>query len=78
MSRAELWIIEARDAEGRLALRGPQPYTIFGMGAIQGMTTDQMAKVIFRLKPEAELHGASITEWPRHIEDTWTARRKTW
>jgi hypothetical protein len=55
------FIIEARDTQGELLLGGyPQPETVFGIGAIQGMTDWAMSRVIFRRFPDASLRGDSI------------------
>jgi hypothetical protein len=72
------YIIEARNTDGTRALRGPQPETVFGNGAITGMSEDDIAKVIFRHKPEASLDGRNIAYWPSVIDERWIARRKTW
>lgn len=75
---ATLYIIERRHADGTLDLSQPQPESVFGLGAIQGMTDDQMARVIFRHHPDAALTGGTIPEWPRVFDSAWVARRKTW
>ena len=77
MSRDDLYIIEARNA-GQLDLTGPQPETVFGRGAIVGMTEDRIAKAIYQLKPEATLTGDRIPYWPSLIDPRWVAREKTW
>lgn len=73
-----LWIIEARNVDGELDFAQPQPESIFGMGAIQGMTEDQIAKVVFSRVPDAVLTGDSIARWPTLIDSRFHARRKTW
>lgn len=72
------WIIEARTADGQLDLTAPQPEQVFGLAAIQGITEDDMAQVIFRRCPEASLQGDQISAWPRLLDPRWVARRKTW
>ena len=73
------WIIESRDENGQLILGNtPQPESVFGNGAIQGMSEDSMAKIIFRKIPNATLDGGSIALWPSLINPNWKARVKTW
>lgn len=78
MSARNLWIIEARDPYGNLDFKCPAPFTKFGISGIQGITEDEMAKVIFRHKPDAVLDGRSISQWPALLHPNWIARRKTW
>lgn len=79
MSRFDRYIIEARDESGALLLGDyPQPETVFGIGAITGLTADDMARVIFRRVPDATLDGGSIACWPKLVNLNWIARRKTW
>lgn len=78
MSRFDRWIVERRDEAGKLVFDSPQPEDRFGDAARNGMTEDQMAKVIFRHKPNAVLTGDSIPTWPRVIHPQFVARRKTW
>jgi len=77
-----LWIIEARDEAGKLDFRAPQPESVFGNGAITGLTEDAMSAVIFRRLSDAELGGGlrgdNIARWPTLIDARWIARRKTW
>jgi|688.fasta_scaffold152699_6 hypothetical protein len=72
------WIIESRDDQGKLLLTGPQPETIFGLQAIQGMSDWHMSRVIFQNCPDATLDGGNIPNWPKLINPNWKARRKTW
>jgi hypothetical protein len=72
------WIIEARYASGRLDLTAPQPETVFGMGAIHGMTEDAIAHIVYEHVPGAVLTGDRIAQWPSLIDPRWVARRKTW
>jgi hypothetical protein len=75
-----LWIIEAR-IDGRLDLTAPQPEALFGTKAITGLTSDDMAKVIFRNLPDlpdASLQGDSIVRWPTLLDSRFIARPKTW
>lgn len=74
----ERWVIECRDENGMLDFRAPQPEGHFGMGAITGMTDDEIAKKIYAACPDAVLVGDYIPNWPRLIDERWTARRKTW
>lgn len=76
--RDDLWIIECRSPNGSLDFTGAQPEAVFGAGAITGMTSDAMAKTIFRAHPDAVLTGDSIALWPHVIDSRFTARRKTW
>lgn len=71
------YVIEACK-DGQLDFTVPQPESVFGMRAITGITEDQMAKTIYRLKPDVVLHGAAISGWPSLINPAWRARRKTW
>lgn len=59
MSR-DLYLIERRNEDGSMDFRGPQPETLFGKVAYQGIDPDSMAQVIYRHKPEAELYGNAI------------------
>lgn len=75
----QLWIIEARNPDGTLDLRTLQAHHIFGMGAIDGITEDAMAKTIYRYDPLAPpLDGRDIEHWPTRLHPGWVARRKTW
>lgn len=78
MSRFDRYIIERRDDQGALVFDKPQPEDYFGSGAREGMTTDQMAKVVFRHKPNAVMTGMDIPRWPANIHPQFIARRKTW
>lgn len=73
------YIIEARDASGKLLPSTyPHPESVFGAGAISGLTDWQMSRTIFARKPGAVLTGDNIPNWPRLINPQWVARRKTW
>lgn len=72
------YIIESRNADGSLELKGPQPETVFGLQAITGISEDAMAKVIFARSKDAVLEGTNIPRWPSFIHPTWKARVKTW
>ena len=73
------YVIEARDAEGRLLLGDhPDPVEKFGLAAVTGMDEDKMAKVIWRWNNDAVLKGDDILNWPRVLNPNWVARRKTW
>ena len=74
----ELYIIERRTPTGELDLKGDQPERLFGMGAIQGMTLDQIAKVVFRHRAKAVLDGRFSGTWAMMIDPAWKTRRKTW
>lgn len=74
----ELYVIEARDPDGKLDLRGPQPESVFGNAAITGITEEAMARTVFRHKPEACLRGDDLDRWPSLIDPRWIARRKYW
>ena len=75
----DLWIIEARNSDGDLDFRTLQPQHIFGRNSITGMTSDAMAKVIYRHDPLApQLNGSDIENWPKLLHPMWVARRKTW
>ena len=76
--RRDLYVIEARMPDGMLDLRGLQPYEVFGIGALRGISKDQMAKVIWRHCPDAVLTGDTVPLWPRYLNRQWTARPKTW
>ena len=72
------WIIEARTPDGALDFTGPDPSSVFGPGAIHGLTENAMAKMIFARVPDATLRGDSIASWPSLIDARWRARPKTW
>jgi hypothetical protein len=74
----ERYIIERRNPDGSLDLKGPQPESVFGLGAIEGMDDWAMSRVIFRHVPDATLTGDSISLWPAQIDPAWVARLKTW
>lgn len=74
---SDKWIIEAR-VDGRIVHESPQPEDVFGPAAFRGITEDQIAKVVFRLRPEAVLDGREIHLWPSNIDKRFVARRKTW
>lgn len=77
----ELFVIEARDKNGQLLpYTYPQPSDdkAFGIKAITGISIDQMAKVIYRLRPGVVLSGMEILGWVRKIDSQWSVRRKTW
>lgn len=76
--RSDRYVIECRTPEGKLDFTGQQPEAVFGMEAIQGISEDRMAKVIFRHDPDAVLTGDRISAWPSVIDSRWIARRKTW
>lgn len=77
--RRDLYVIEARNPDGSLDLKGRQPESDFGMGAIHGMGEDAIAQVIFRKLPKATLSGmAGVTAWVRMIDPRYVARVKTW
>lgn len=80
--RHERWIIECRDADGALCFSAPQPESVFGTKAIQGISEDEMAQVIFAMLRDEDikipLHGTNISQWPRNLNPLWSARRKTW
>lgn len=72
------YIIERRYADGRLDLSHVQPEDIFGDGAIHGMTSDAIAKIVHRHYPDAVLRGDNIAAWPSSIHPQFRARVKTW
>jgi hypothetical protein len=73
-----LYVIESRDAEGKLSFTAPQPESVFGLKAIHGITDDEMAQAIWRKEPDAVLDGRFLCDWPAIIDPRWKARRKTW
>lgn len=73
-----LYVIEKRDETGSLDFSEPQPNKFFGLAAITGISEDAMAKVVFRLAPDAVLTGMDIPAWPSHVDARFSARRKTW
>jgi len=73
-----LWIIERRDAQGKLSFNLPQPSHYFGACAITGMTEDFMARVIFAALGDVVLAGDQIEKWPSLLHPEWVARKKTW
>lgn len=81
--RKRRWIVECRKPDGSLDFSDPQPGTVFGLKAIDGMDEDTMAKVIFdhadrRGLPEPVMEGGSIGRWPSILDPRWSAREKTW
>lgn len=72
------YIIERRYADGRLDLSHVQPEDIFGDGAIDGMTEDAIAKMVWRHNPDANLRGVNVTMWPSFVHPQFRARVKTW
>lgn len=74
----DLWIIERRNPDGTLDLKGAQPESAFGMGAVKGMTDWQMSRIIFARDADCTLTGDTIPRWPALIDPAWTARHKTW
>lgn len=75
----DLWIIEARNQNDELEFRTLQPQHIFGLDSITGMSSDAIAKVIYRHDPLAPpLDGSDIANWPKRLHPMWVARRKTW
>ena len=75
----KLYIIEARDCDGKLLLgKYPQPSSMFGMGAISGMTDWEMSRIIYRKFPTAVLRGDDIPRWLQLLDVNWIARVKTW
>lgn len=73
----DLYVIECR-TNGQLDFIGPQPESVFGTAAITGITSDQMAKAIFRRVPDAVLDGRYVSSWPQQIDPRFVARPKTW
>lgn len=76
--RRDLYVIECRDNTGKLDFTEPQPDQVFGMGAITGISENEMASVIFRKLPDAVLTGECVSLWPSLFDPRFTARRKTW
>ena len=74
----EKYVIEARLSNGHLTFVDPQPESVFGLAAINGIDADTMAKIIFRHKPDAVLTGDKIPWWPSVLDPRWIAREKTW
>jgi hypothetical protein len=72
------YVIEKRNADGSLDLSGLQPEKVFGLGAIQGISEDAIAKVIFAKVPDASLHGTNIPLWATAIDPKFVIRKKTW
>jgi hypothetical protein len=73
----KLYVIECRGMAG-LDFTGRQPEQVFGDGAIKGIDTDDMAKIIFRHVPDAVLTGEDVSRWPSLVDPRWVARRRTW
>jgi len=78
MSLNQKWVIEKRDADGRLDFSKPQPEDIFGIEAITGCTEDHMVRVIYRRLPNVVLDGRNIPHWPALVDGSFYARKKTW
>jgi len=74
----ELYVIECRKPDGSLDFAAPQPESVFGMRAINGISEDAMAKIVYRRCPNAVLTGTNIPSWPANVDPRWHARRKTW
>lgn len=74
-----LYVIEARDAEGRLDFGKPQPENIFGICAVTGIDADTMAKRIYAICDDSvTLRGDQVARWPSFVDPRFTARVKTW
>lgn len=78
MSGGAKWVIERRFPDGLLDMTGDQPERVFGSAAINGISVDAMAKVVYRHRPDADMHGDSIATWPSLIDPHWIARPKYW
>jgi hypothetical protein len=76
----QLYVIEARDKDGKLLLgEAADPVSFFGWGAITGINSNEMAKRLFeRLGEGITLSGDSVCAWPKLIDPNWVARKKTW
>lgn len=72
------YIIERRYADSTLDFKRPQPEDIFGDGAIDGMTEDAIAKLVWRHNPDANLRGDNVMLWPSFVHPQFRARVKTW
>ncbi len=74
----KIYIIEARDKDGRLKFDCPQPESFFGTRAITGLSDWEMSRPIYAKLPDATLRGDNIPDWPKLINENWVARVKTW
>jgi len=74
----DLWIIEKRHPDGILDFSEPQPESVFGMAAITGISSEKMARAIYRSATDPVLSGDRIAAWPSVLQPNWIARRKTW
>lgn len=77
-SRHDLYVIEARKADGSLDFQYPQPEKFFGMSSITGISEYRMAEVILNHCPTAVLNGFEVLVWPKFLDGRFIARRKTW
>jgi hypothetical protein len=73
-----LYVIERRNPDGSLDLKGRQPESIFGLPAIQGISEDAIAKIVYRHKPDVVLDGRYLANWAAEIDPSWHTRVKTW
>ena len=76
--RRDVYIIEARDTNGKLNLKCEQPENFFGKSAIKRISANEMARIIFREVPKAILDGQNIHAWPSIVNPIWKARKRTW
>lgn len=75
----ERYVIECRDPAGNLDFTGPQPESVFGLAAIQGISEAQMAEVVYSRLPDwVVLRGEHVAKWPSLVDSRWIARRKYW
>lgn len=82
----KVYVIECRKPDGTLDFSGAQPESVFGQRAVTGMDADSIADVVFatfhRIQKTQDLpipmHGGNIPDWPKNIDQRWSAREKTW
>ena len=80
------YVIECRTPDGKLDFAAPQPESVFGMGAINGISADDMAMQLWQfipLPPGATdqlfpMDGREVERWPSIADPRWSARIKTW
>ena len=77
MNRYTQYVIECRDDTGALDFTGKQPEQAFGLGAITGISEDEMASIVWRYAPDAGLNG-NVSAWPTFVDPRFRARVKTW
>ena len=79
MRRGVSYVIEARNPDGSLDLKGTQPEEHFGLGAITGLDPDRIARLVYSYVPDATMNGMEgPTVWVKLVNPRYVARVKYW